>query len=222
MQTKITKNAFEYESLKYFRGNAHLVALGVFGEKKSPIGAKAYLDPSGHVKPAYLEGKVEVGTPVTIDWDRQTAADVDANGDLKYFGATGKVALKGNYQKAKSAHLKLISFSINENPLIRMLNKEADVARRNLADEGHDGRIVSEVWVVMEGKLADSFAAGGSVSYKADGDSLDVTANVSGQGSSTISLTPGATFAYTLSKVKDWSQGKKQIENMERDYKGLG
>jgi hypothetical protein len=50
-----------------------------------------------------------------------------------------------------------------------------------------------------------------------------VTVTVTGgkQGSQTVNVSKGTTFAYELYKVKDWDQGKKQILDMEDDYKGL-
>jgi hypothetical protein len=33
MATPITKHAFEFGTQKYFRGNAHLVEIGTYGEK---------------------------------------------------------------------------------------------------------------------------------------------------------------------------------------------
>lgn len=58
MATNLTENYFEYGVHKYFRGNAHLVELGTYGEKKDPIGAKAYIDPQNYVLPAHLVGRV--------------------------------------------------------------------------------------------------------------------------------------------------------------------
>jgi hypothetical protein len=59
--------------------------------------------------------------------------------------------------KAKSASLDLVKFAIDEGPLKTMLNNDASGARNFLRDEGSDGRIVAEIWVVMEAKLAAHF-----------------------------------------------------------------
>jgi NAD(P)-dependent dehydrogenase (short-subunit alcohol dehydrogenase family) len=107
-------------------------------------------------------------------------------------------------------------------PTAKRLNKDADGARKFLAEEGHDGRIVSEVWVV-DAELGEHFAAYGatSASVQAFGSSLDVTVTGGKYGSQTITLSPGTTFAYKLHKVKDWNKDKTQIEDMEADYKGM-
>jgi hypothetical protein len=227
METKVTKYAFGYGGMKYFRGNAFKCALGTFGEKKDPIGAKAYLDPDGHVKPSYLKNIGTTG-PITVDWTSQSKADVEANGELKYFVVAGKSAVSASYEKAKSAKLKLMIFHIEANALKQILNGPGDVARSALAKEGGDGRIVSAIIVAMEANLAEAFSAEGSWSSEAEGEVLAVTVKggrtTSGgvQGSTTITLAPNTTFAYELTKVKDWDHGKNKILDLEVDYKGMG
>ncbi|WJG11135.1 hypothetical protein [Aliiglaciecola sp. LCG003] len=125
--------------------------------------------------------------------------------------------------KAKTAKLKLMSFSIDEGPLKRVLNNDADIMRNYLADEGNDARIVSEVWFVVEAELAEAFSGSSSSSYgvEALGNSLDISFDVSGMSKQTISLSEGTAFAYKLHKVKDWNKGKSKIEDLEADYKGM-
>ena len=168
--------------------------------------------------------KVEYNTTADISWNQTNKADVEVNGVLKFFGLEGKIAVSGNYEKAKSAKLKLVSFAIDEGPLKMMLNQDADGARKYLAQEGKDGRIVSEVWIAMEAELAEHFSSSSSiaVSVQAVGNSLEITAKGGKHGTQTVSLSSGTTFAYKLHKVKDWNKGKTKIEDMEADYKGMG
>lgn len=223
METKITKHHFEYGTVKYFRGKAENVQIGSYGEKKDPIGAQAYLEVQSKVKVDHLKDRVKYVTTTSVDWDKTSAGEVMVNGTLKYFGLSAKGAQSGSYEKTKSARLKLAKFAINEGPLKTMLNKDANGARNFLADEGNDGRIASEVWVLMEGKLADHFASAGSVSASVgkDGTTLDITASGGSHGSQTITYAPGTTFAYKLHKVKKWGKGKETIEDLEADYKGM-
>jgi hypothetical protein len=217
----ITENAFEYGTQKYFRGNAHLVELGTFGEKKDPIGAKAYVDPYDRVKADYLTDRVIKGKPVAVDWTQTSKAAVEVNGPVSVFGMQAEAAVAFTYEKIKSANLKLFNLSVDEHPLITMLNKDANAARNFLAEEGNDGRIISEVWVVMEAQLSEQFDTSGSVKVAAKGVDISVTASGGKYGSQTITLSKGSIFAYKLHKVKDWNKGKTQIENMEADYKGM-
>jgi hypothetical protein len=223
MEGKITEHYFEYETMKYFRGNAHQVGIGYFGEKKDPIGAKAYLAPYGHVKAEYLEGRVVYGTRAKVNWAEVSQAELGAEANLKFFGLGKKGAASFAYKDAKAARLELVNLAIIEGPLTKMLNKDADAARRYLAEEGSDGRIVGEVWVVVEAELGEYFDTYGAASggVKAFGSTLDFTVSGGKQGAATITLSPGTTFAYKLYKVKDWNKDKTQVEKMEDDYKGM-
>jgi hypothetical protein len=222
MSTKITTNYFEFGVHKYFRGNAHLVELGTYGEKKDPIGAKAYIDPQNKVKREYLVNRVSRGQPVGINWSQTTAATLEVNGPIKVFGLNLSVAASYDYKKVASANLKLYNLSIAEGPLKAMLNNDAGGARKYLAEEGKDGRIVSEVWVVMEAELAEHFDTSSSLVVTEQNVDLRVTAKGGKHGTQTITLSSGTTFAYKLHKVKDWNKDKTRIEDMEADYKGMG
>ncbi len=222
MATHITDNYFKFGTLKYFRGNAHLVEIGTYGEKKDPIGPKAYVDPENKVKREHLVNRVSKGQPVGINWNQTTQADLEVNGSIKVFGLNVSVAATYDYKKVKTANLKVYNLSIAEGPLKTMLNQDADGARQYLADEGNDGRIVSEVWVVMEAELAEHFDTSGSLTVAVKAADLNVTAKGGKHGTQTITLSAGTTFAYKLHKVKDWNKGKTKIEDMEADYKGMG
>jgi hypothetical protein len=223
MELKITDNYFEYGNMKYFRENAQNVQIGTFGEKKDPPGARAYIDPQGKVKAEHLASRVERKSSVGFDWSKTTRAAVEVNGiPVKVFGIDSEVAVAAGYEKVKSGKYKLISFGIDELPLKTVLNRDADGARKFLADEGNDGRIVSEVWVVAEVELAESFDTAGSITFAANGDGLKVIASGGKHGTHTVHMTPGATFAYKLHKVKDWSNHKSEIDSLEADWKGNG
>jgi hypothetical protein len=224
METKITEHYFQYETNKYFRGNAHDVKLGSFGQKKDPLGAKAYLAVEDSIKPEHLEGRVKRGRTTKVDWNQTTRADVGIGAVLNFFRVGSKVAADAAYEKAKSAKLELVSLAIDETPLKEILNGEADGARNSLAKEGDDGRVVSGVWVLMDGELAEHFSSSGSIKASADagGKSLNVTASGGKEGSQTITFGGGqnAVFAYKLHKVKKWDKGK--IVDMEDDFKSFG
>lgn len=222
MTTKVTDNFFQLGTLKYFRGNAHLLELGTFGEKKDPIGARAYIDPQGRVQRSHLASRASTGKPMAIDLSRVSEADLGVTGSIPVFGLNLNVAASWGQKRVSTAKLKVYSVSLSEGRLINMLNNDAGAARRFLADEGRDGRIVSEVWVVMEAELAQRFESSTSVGLKADGSKLELTASGGREGSVAITLSEGSVFAYKLHKVKQWNKGKTAIEDMEADFKGMG
>ena len=224
MATKITDNYFEFGNQKYFRGNAHLVQPGTYGEKKDPVGPRAYLDPQNKVQAEYLASRIQHGTIATVDWSEADKPTVEVNGLLTFFGLNGKIDANGTYEKVKNANLRLANLFIAEGPLKAMLNTDADGARKYLADEGRDGRIVSEVWVGMEVALAEHFGTYASTSWsvKAAGAELQITVTGGKNGAQTITLSSGTAFAFKLHKVKDWNKDKTHIENLEADYPGIG
>jgi hypothetical protein len=222
MSTKITTHYFEWNGQKYFRGNAHLVEPGTYGEKKDPLGAKAYIEPAGKIKPLHLDGKLKYNTRTQVDWATVSGGELQAGADLNYLSLGKSGAISFDHSKAKSARLELINLSIDETPMIRMLN-EAGIARDWLAKEGGDGRIVSEYWIVVDAELSEYFAttAGLSVGVKALGSHAGLTLSGGAQGTQTVTMSPGTTFAFKMHKVSDWSKGKDSVLKVEADYKGM-
>jgi len=221
-EMKIDKHYLEVGTIKYFRGKPENIELACFGEKKDPVGAFSYLAVEGNVRRSLLKDSAKRVTAVTIDWSRERSAEVDAHGTLKYFGLDVKIAVSGSYEEAKSARLKLVKFAINERPLKRILNEDADAARKYLAREGGDGRIVSEIWVLMKGELDEHFATAGTIDVTASADdaALEFSASGGTHGSQTVRISKGTTFAYLMHKVKEWNKDKTKILNMEDDQHG--
>src|SRR5687767_4926382 len=107
IQTKVTEHYFEFANRKYFKENAHNVQLGSYGEKKDPIGARAYIDVQSKVKADALAGKVKFNTTADINWTETKSGNIAVNGNVPFFGLNGKAALSTTYEKAKTARLKL-------------------------------------------------------------------------------------------------------------------
>jgi hypothetical protein len=223
MSTKITDVNFLYGQLNYFRKNAHLIDIATFGKKKSPAGKAHYLDPFNKIERRHLVNRVTVGLPVSIDWSQTKQADVEVDGrQVLVYGVNASSAQIYSFAKVKSAKVVLYNLSISEGVLIPLLNGDADGARNFLATEGGDGRIVNEVWVVMEAKLAEHFKSFGSKSSSVSYAGANLNISVSGGtlGTQTITLSPGAIFAYKMERVTDWNAGKTHINKMEPDYFG--
>jgi hypothetical protein len=226
---KITKNFFLYNGVRYFRGAAENTVLAACGEKKDPIGPRASLTVYNTIPREHLKGRVRHIRVNEIDWNSQSRGEVETEGKLNYFTVSGSGTGTFSYEKAKSARLRLTKFVIDEGDLKAMLNRDAGAARKFLADTGKDGRVVSGVFVVLEGQLEQSFAtavsSGGSVSASlTKAAELQVTANHAGgkSGSTTITLARHSSFAYVLHKVKKWNRDKTVIEELELDTHGMG
>lgn len=219
---KVKKNAFQFSGVRYFRNKAENVRLGTYGDKKTPLTQGNYLADQGHITPANLS-KVNVGIsgPYSIDWGKYSRTEVEAGGKTMYVDAAGAKA-ELTHSVAKSANLKLVKFHLAEGALKRLLNQHANGARTYLAKEGNSGRVVSEVWVVMDGKLASEVTTGGSVSASAaaGGIKIDIKIGSSTTTTKSVTLPPNTTFAYLMHKVKKWNKGKTKVEDLEDDQHG--
>lgn len=220
MSIKITDRYFKYGGHKYFRVSAHETGMGSYGQKRVPLGKVGYLEVAGRIAPRHLADERITTTVVGIDWEQVTQADIGLSGQLNYLGVGINSSHNFTLDAARSAHLKLVSFSIDENPLTRVLNREANFVRRQMEEEGNDARVVSKIWVVMEAELAEDIGTGTLNSSEVDyaGASLKLDIQGSSRRRSTVTLEPGTTFAYRLSKVTKWNRGHTVIEDMKLDY----
>jgi hypothetical protein len=217
-EVAIKNTHFKYGGISYFRCNAEEVRLGSYGEKKTPILKCNYLSVQNHLDAADLKRVgVAMSGPFSITWENYSKADVQGDADLKYFGIDGKAALSGSYAKFKSAEVKLVKFSITEGDMKKVFNEYAPNRRNYMRAEGSDARVVPQVWVAMSAELASQFSSSTSLSLAADGDKLNLTAEVGTGKSYTITIAPGTTFAYLLYKVKSWNSDKTKITDFEDD-----
>lgn len=222
---KFTTHYFEYDNMKYFRENAHVVECGSYGEKKDPIGARAYLDVRAKIKADALAGNIKFVTAVDINWQETTTGEAGLSAFLPVFGLNGSAAVQTSFEKAKSGKTKVMFFEIPEFALMKMLNTDADGARKFLADEGNDARVCSGVWLWAEAELATHFQTSTTVTASVTGESAGLTITGKGgkYGTETISPLPGSTCAYRLHKVKKWTdRHKTKVDEVETDFKGNG
>jgi len=217
MSAVIKKNFMKFNGSKYFRGNAHLIEILTFGEKKTPAFGVNKLDPEAKVARRHVDtGKVKVGTVIDVNWTSSKSSDFNIGVPIKAFKLGG--GYNSNVQHGGA--VKLLNVYINEGPLKTVLNNGATTARNFLDDEGSDGRIVSEVWVVLEAALANKWEreGNGGVSAEIAGTTLGLDLSLGSSGSQTIEISSGTTFAYKMHKVKKWKSG--DIDDMEADYYG--
>lgn len=220
---KITKHFFEHNNRKYFRGNAENAQLGSYGEKKDPIGPDAYLDVESIIKRELIAPKMNCLGTVGIDWNLVGEVNGRGKAFVNVLGIKGEKSGEISVGAADTGNYKLVGFSINSGPLKKLLNTEADGARKFLEREGRDGRVVSEIWVVMSGKTSSAFNASANFAFSGSvlGVGLDVTSSGTAAGTKTVTLSPGSTFAYLMTKVKEWNKDRTRIVDLEPDYKGL-
>jgi hypothetical protein len=217
---KITKKALVIDGgQRFFRGKATDVALGSYGEKKTPITAPNYLAIEKTIPGATLaKVPVKITGPIAVDWSKVSKTEIEGGVNYLQKGG-GKASL--TVDSAKSAKLVLVKFSIAEGDLKDLLNNHANDARQAMKDEGKDARIVSEVYVAMEAELASTVTTGGSGSANGTVNGLEIEVKASGSNTTTtkVVLPPDTTFAYLLHRVKKWDG--KRVKDMEDDQSGI-
>jgi hypothetical protein len=215
---KIKRNEFDYNVMRYFRGNSENVQLGSYGDKKTPALQSNYLSVSDQLSADALAlAKVRVGKPLAIDWSKESKADVEA--PVKYLTVVdGKATF--THEAAKDAKLVLVKFSIDMGPLIKVLNEKAPEALDYLKES--DKRVVSDVWVAMEAELAEKFGSEAGVKATAnhEGLQLEVSSGLTTGTKTKVTIGEGTTFAYLLMKPK-WDHAKNRIVELEDDQIGL-
>lgn len=204
---------------RFFRGKATDIALGSYGEKKTPALAIPYLAIEKTLASNIVaKVPVKVTGPIGVDWTKVSKTDLDAGVSyLKLAGGKGSLTVEG----AKSVKLVLVKFSIAEGDLKDLYNKFAGGARDYLKKEGGDARVVSEIYVAMEAELASAVTTSGKVtgSGTVNGIEIEVSVQSTTTTTSKITLPPDTTFAYLLHRVKKWDGSK--IQDMEDDRPGL-
>ncbi|MEU8243562.1 hypothetical protein AB0C07_35365 [Actinoplanes missouriensis] len=226
--SRVAKHTFVYNGERYFRDKSEDILMCSYGEKEDPLGTKASLNVTDHVERGLLKGRVHYVTTADVEWERHAKVEVEADASLKYFTAQASGTAAFSYERAKAGKLKLAKFVIDEGPLQELLNRDAGKARNFLAREGGDGRIVSTIWVVVEGEIAESFAAAGKSTGAIEAEVLSaaklrltVKKKGSAGGTTTIVWEPGTTFAYLMHKVGKWNKDKSRVEELVIDAKGL-
>ncbi|MEM9692834.1 MAG: hypothetical protein AAGA56_09840, partial [Myxococcota bacterium] len=162
---KISKGKFVFNSYPYFRGAAQNVELGSWGEKKSPIGGTNYLFTEGKIAPTHLAkiNVIEKG-PWPVEWSKHSSNRVNAS--ISYITDAGGTA-SFSKTRAERANLKLVLFRISPSTMIRLLNERAKTVRDSMKKEGAAARVVGEIFVAMEGKIASAVKKCGKVAGRA-------------------------------------------------------
>ncbi|MFI5952523.1 LuxR C-terminal-related transcriptional regulator [Cryptosporangium sp. NPDC051539] len=222
----IKDHSFTASGITYFRDNIYSIEMGSYGKKHDvALSPKAYLEVQNRIQRDVLKPYLRYGNYVTIDWEKQSSSEVNAQGKFTYFTASASGGLTADYTKAKSEHLRLVYFRIDNGSMEKMLNQDADGCRKYLRDEGGDGRVVCGLWIATDHTVAETvdaaYKGNGSVSVSVGAAGLDVSATATTGTKKTVTMTvgPGA-FAYLLAKVTDWDSDDK-VGTVRDDKHGL-
>ncbi len=239
---RITNTSLKFAGLSYFRANSPSVLLGAFGEKKTPLTKQNYLEVLGRIPAARL--KVHRATTATIDFTGTSSVDVAVDVSVPVSGAdtdlgqgmgtdvvpgtdTGTVTLSPSvaYEQMRHDQLRLVKLDIYPSDIIKAANASPAVLN-HLKECGDSGRLVHQIFMVLNAKTAKVFSSSTSLALSATNGEVMVTAKGSNgsTGDLTLKLSPRTTFAYLLLKLKwDAHQKKnwKRIEGSEDDQQSL-
>lgn len=223
-EVEVKDNHFKFAGTKYYRGNAPMVQIGSYGQKKASLAGANKLAHQNNMASEHLRGRVQRVTTCTIAWRSEKKSDVEASGTVKFLGIKGGVGGSLSHEKLKDGRLVLVWFHMSEGDVRGAINN-ASGCRSYLKREGRDGRVVGDVFVAMVAELAQTVTNAASIEV---GASVSVvTFKVKGRGkkakTTTLTLSPGTTFAYSLYRVKKWNKSggnKTTVRDLEMDEWG--
>lgn len=243
---RITNTSLKFAGLSYFRANAPSVVIGAFGDKKTPLTKQNYIEVLGRIPAARL--KVHQATTVRIDFTGTSSVDVAVDVSVPVSGTgmdtdtgmgtgmgtdpgmgtdTGTVTLSPSvaYEQLRHDQLCLVKLDIYPSDIIKAAN-DSPAVLAHLKECGDSGRLVHQIFMVLNAKTAKVFSSSASLALSATNGEVMVTAQGT-QGSTgdlTLRLSPRTTFAYLLLKLKwDANQKKnwKRIKGSEDDQQSL-
>lgn len=192
---KISGNHLHYNGLNYFRGNADDVALGDVGEKCTPSTQTNYLSVRGNVVRKSI--KINKASQISLKGMALASADIGASINVPGRGSlsAGSVA-----SLLKEDTLRLVKLSVLPKDIIEQVNDNPSKALNPLKDCGRSGRIVHQVFVILESKTAVTFdsASRFDVTVTGGGFTVNASGGVGGSAGATAEVSAGSTFAYLL------------------------
>jgi hypothetical protein len=223
----LNSKRFKFNGRSYFVAGSTAIKIGDGGEKRSPLGKPKTLDPHKAInanKLAYL-----ASDPIDISL---TVREAPKLGQILPLNLPGMpVSIELGWQAASKqltdGDLKVVHLRVDDEVLTEAAN-ETPAMIDGLRDWGHDGRVVDEVFIVVEHDVAQKFNESKTVKVGAGlGDILNLNIGGSGirAGTTEVSLSPGSVMAYQLVKPV-WKEAKKKdrktISHFRIDQYGTG
>lgn len=220
IDAKVKDNHFHLNGVNYFRGHAESVQLGDAGEKKTPATQENYLAVQESVPRVKLD--IERATQIDIHSADFGGSDISVGITIPGLGTldAGSVA-----RQLKDQTLSLVKLEILPKNIVGAANDSPAVITE-LIRAGNGARLVHQAFVILEMKTALNFTRSSRFDVTGTVKSWTVTASggTSSASRTTVTITPGTTFAYLLLKLKwDANQKKnwKRIVDWEDDQWSL-
>ncbi len=195
--TQITPSSLKYFGVKYWRKKADEAMLGSVGDKKTPVGSKNYFQkiqsaPNG-IFDVTASGETVIESKKANEWGVTFAAS----------NVSGTVSGSGKHKGKVSAYKMNIDLGDLKGNLRYETNRH--IGHLNaLKDLGNSGRLISAVWILVDGNESQNGCYSGKLNVTGNG--WTVSPSASGCRSSTWTIPPGSILAYEMVKVKKWDK----------------
>jgi hypothetical protein len=202
----IRHNHLHHNGINYLRGNASEVMLGDVGEKKAPSPQTNYLQVLGHVP----RTRLKIHSAARVDLRGVAIGSADIGGCLQVPGR-GEMTAGAVATALNNKTLSLLKLSVLPKDIVAAANAAHNSALAPLKQADTAGRLVHQVFVILETKTAAMFHGATGFEARADLGPLTVTAKggLAGSSGSTITVAPGSVFAYLL-LTPGWGANLKQ------------
>jgi len=199
LDIQIRDNHLHFEGVNYFRGNASRVVLGDVGDKKTPSTQENYLDVRGNVVRKNL--KIHKVTRFSLKGVQVASADI--GGGLTIPGL-GSLTAGGVATALREDELQLVHVSVLPKDLVALVNGNPKNALEPLKACGNGGRMVHQVFAILQAKTAVTLASSArfDVTATVGGITLSGTGGVGGGAGVVTTIDAGNSFAYLLLKPK--------------------
>lgn len=195
LDLKIRSNHLHYNGFNYFRSHAEEVLLGDVGEKCTPATQSNYLAVQGNV----VRKQLKIHTVSRIDLKGMAVASADIGASVQVPGRGGLAAgiVAGGLA---SGELSLLKVSVLPKDIVALANDNPKNALTPLKQAGARGRLVHQVFVILEAKLAAVVGGAARFELEAEGAGIELqaTGGLAGSSGASATISPGSTFAYAL------------------------
>ena len=203
---KVTQHTFKYNSVKYWRNQAEDAELGSVGRKTKPATQKNFFRrtrraPEGLYK-VHVSARTTISSETASQWDLSGSA---SNGTVKAGAGTGG---SKNYKGTITAYKLVIDLG-NSKGALRYETNRAQAHLDAVKDEGGAARLVSAVWIMVEGEENNGSCYSGDLNVGDATGTLSVDVSAEGCKSNSWTIEPGSILAYEMVKVDKWN--KKEL-----------
>jgi hypothetical protein len=204
----VAENHLTFGGIAYFRGGAENAEIGSSGEKREPITKQNYLEVKDRIPIAKIS--MTRATVADIDFTKTSKSSFNTVVSAIIQGVPVQLSGGATFDKLKSGELKLVKFTVLNNDMRDAINS-SHKALQNLIEWGNDARVVTQVFNVIEAKLANQFDNDVAVDLSIGVKGLEAKAGGSGStsGETSVQISKNTCFAYMLAKI-DWDANQKK------------